>query len=74
MQQAQCNKTGITLKPNLRIDWKFGHKLTLSIFTEQCHKNSISKSQNGPLIVTNYGFTNHIFDKFVQIDAHKLVS
>ena len=49
MQQVQYNKTCITLKSNLRIDWKFGHWLILSISTEQCHKNSISKSRNGPL-------------------------
>ncbi len=41
-----CNKckTCISLKLNLRIDWKFGHKLILTVSTEQCHKNSISKS------------------------------
>ena len=49
MQQVQYNKTCITLKHNLRIDWKFGHERILSISTKQCHKRSISKSQNGPL-------------------------
>ncbi len=53
MQQVQYNKMCITLKRNLRTEWKFGHRLILSISTEQCHKNSISKSQNGPLIQTN---------------------
>ena len=47
----ECNtvKKCITLKRNLQIDWKFGHNLILSISTEQCHKNNISKSRNGPL-------------------------
>ena len=49
MQQVQYNKTCITRKRNLRIDWKFGHKLILSISTEKSHKNNISKSQNGRL-------------------------
>ena len=53
MQQVQYNKTCITLKScNLRIDWKFGYRPILSISTEQCNKNSISKSQNGPLNIT----------------------
>ena len=50
MQQVQYNKMSITLERNLRIVWKFGHRLILSISTEQSHKNSISKSQNGPLM------------------------
>ena len=51
MQQGQHSKTWITFKRNLRIDWKFGSKLSVSISTEQCHKNNISESQNGPLRV-----------------------
>ena len=51
MQQMQYSKTSITLKRNLRIDWKFGNKLILSISSEQCHKNTISESRNGPLMV-----------------------
>ena len=51
MQQVQNNKTCITLKRNLRIDWKFGHQLILSISTEERYKNSISKSRNGPLSI-----------------------
>ena len=31
----------ITLKHNLRIDWKFESKFILSISSEQCHKNAI---------------------------------
>ncbi len=38
MQQVQYNKMCITLKRNLRIEWKFGHRLILSISTEQSHK------------------------------------
>ncbi len=49
MQQVQYSKTCITFKYNLRIDWKFGNKLILSISTEQCYKNDFSESQNGPL-------------------------
>ncbi len=49
MQQLQYSKTCITLKRNPRFDWKFGNKLILCISTDQCHKNNISKSQNGPL-------------------------
>ncbi len=49
MQQVQYNYMCITLKHNLRIECKFGHRLILSISTKKCHKNSISKSQNGPL-------------------------
>ncbi len=49
MQQVQYSKTCITLKCNLQIDWKFGNKLILSISSEQCHKNIISESRNGPL-------------------------
>ena len=43
MQQVQYNKTCIILKRDLRIDWKFGDELILSISTEQC--NNIA-SQN----------------------------
>ena len=50
MQQVQYNKMCLNPKRNLRIEWKFGHSLILSISTEQCHKHSISKSQNGPLM------------------------
>ena len=50
MQQVRYVKTCISLKRNLRIEWKFGHyKLILNLSTEKCHQNSISKSQNGPL-------------------------
>ena len=49
MQQVQYNKMHKTLKHNLRIDWKFGNKLILSVSTEQCHKNNNSESRNGPL-------------------------
>ncbi len=49
MQQVQYNKTCITLKRNLRIDWKFGNKLISSISTELSHKSSMLGSQNGRL-------------------------
>ena len=62
MQQVQYSKTCMTLKRNLRIDWKFGTKLILSTSTEQCHKNNISESQNGPLI----GVVNPTFFFFLN--------
>ena len=49
MQQVQNSKTCITLKRNLRIYWKFGNKLILSISCDQCRNNIISESLNGPL-------------------------
>ena len=62
MQQVQYNKMCITLKRNLRIDWKFGQKLILSISTEQCHKNNILRSQNGPLkYVENLVYWNELY-------------
>ena len=36
MQQVQYNKMCVSLKSNLRIDWKFGHKLILNVSTEKC--------------------------------------
>ncbi len=50
MQQVQYSKMCITLKCNLRIDWEFGNKLILPISFEQCYKNIIPESRNGPLI------------------------
>ena len=49
MQHYDIVKTCITHKQNLRIDWKFGNKLILSVSTELCHKNVMLGSQNGPL-------------------------
>ena len=42
MQEVLYSKTCITLESNLKIDWKFGNELILSISSEQCHKNIIS--------------------------------
>ncbi len=61
MQQVQYNKMSGTLKHNLRIEWKFGHRLILSISNEQGHKNSISESQNGPLSITLPNLCINIF-------------
>ena len=49
MQQVQYSKMCITLKCNFRIDWKFGNKLILPKSSEQCYKNIIPQSRNGPL-------------------------
>ena len=45
----QYSNTCKTSKHNLRIDWKIGNKLILSISAELCHKISMLRSQNGPL-------------------------
>ncbi len=37
--QEYNSKICIALKNSLRIDWKFGNKLILSISTELCDKN-----------------------------------
>ncbi len=48
------SKTCINHKRNLRIDWKFGNKLILSVSIELCHRNSMLGSQNGLLIYYMY--------------------
>ncbi len=56
------NKTCITHKWNLRIDWKFENKLILSISTELRHKNIMLGLQNRSLSIAEiymYDKTNH---------------
>ena len=57
------SKTCITRKSRVRMDWKFGNKLILSIPTERCHKSSMLK-QNGHLMMQDMTvclkFTNQV--------------
>ena len=46
----QYNKTCITHKRNITIDWKFGNKLILSLLFTEGYKNIMLGLQNGPLM------------------------
>ncbi len=77
LDHVTYSKTCITHKRKLRIDWKFGNKLILSISTELSLKVSITRNSCAPcehtiVSLINLSASHKIWAKYVNVNSHQL--